>query len=113
MSDNRKAWYLDDSDEDFFEEEEKVVQELVLEKTQSAPIKQESSETELETLNQYIETSRPPWRFLITSLSYKITSPELQTFLEKKLPSQNFESNVLMKRDTDKSLGKATFQSSD
>ena len=33
MSDNRKAWYLDDSDEDFFEEEAKVEEDIVLVKT--------------------------------------------------------------------------------
>ena len=109
MSDNRKAWYLDDSDEDFFEEEAKVEEDIVLVKNQSAPVKAEPSEDEQETLNQYVETSRPPWRFVIAQLSYKINTTDLQAFLEKKLPNQNFDCNVLMKRDTDKSLGKATF----
>ena len=37
MDDSRKAWYLDDSDEDFYEEEK--FEETVLAKTKSEPVK--------------------------------------------------------------------------
>jgi hypothetical protein len=60
MSDSQKPWYLDESDEEFFEED-KQSEDLALTKSESAPI----SDSHIALLLEHVSQSRAPWSFVI------------------------------------------------
>ena len=80
MSDSHKAWHLDDSSDEDFYEEEKVVE---VHRTQSVP--EHISDPHIEILQEFINQNQAPWRFVINRVGPKVDSNELEQTLRRDL----------------------------
>ena len=107
MSDSHKAWHLDDSSDEDFYEEEKVVEVM---RAQSVP--EPISDPHVEILQEFINQNQAPWRFVISRVSPKVDNLELEQTLRRDLKAADFEVSLIPKRGSTGHIGKATFNTS-